>query len=382
VGARLLEGSARQLTCDVAVVGASLAGSAAAAALARGGADVLVLERARFPRPKICGEFLSHEALPVLERMGALADVLAASPERIERFALTRRDGRRAEAPLPAPVLSISRERLDAAVSKASADAGARVLFDETVVSIDGGLAHAFRLAGPSLDVAARVVVGAWGRYGPLDGRLGRAFFGRPAELFGFKKHLDGASASLAGRAVLHLFRGGYLGLSRIESGRVNLAALASPRVAKDAHHDFDVLLARLKDESPALRRDLEGLAPEPGPVLLSEPVHLGAHGPVARDVLLVGDAAGVIDPYTGTGMALALLTGEAAAAPILEFLARRLSAERLIAAHRAGWEEVARRRFFWSRAFRPFLAGGAAARLVVPAAGPLASLAARLTRG
>src|SRR5439155_23158800 len=134
-------------------------------------------------------------------------------------------------------------------------------------------------------------------------------------------------------------FDGGYLGLSRVEGGTVNLAALASPRVAKDAHHDLDVLLARLKSESPALARDLAGLVPEPGPVLLSEPVHLGAHGCVAKDVLLVGDAAGVLDPYTGTGMAAALLTGEAVAAPLLDFLARRIDAESLLAAHRARWE-------------------------------------------
>ena len=115
------------LRCDVAVIGGSLAGSAAAAALARGGADVLVLEKARFPRPKICGEFLSHEALPVLERMGALAEVSRAGPERIDRFAVVRTDGRSVEAPLAAPVLSISRDRLDAIVARAAEDAGARV---------------------------------------------------------------------------------------------------------------------------------------------------------------------------------------------------------------------------------------------------------------
>src|SRR6185369_15468936 len=127
----------------------------------------------------------------------------------------------------------------------------------------------------------------------------------------------------------------------------------ASPALAKEAHHDMDVLLARLQDESPALARDLEGLAPEPGPVLLSEPVHLGAHGAVAADVLLVGDAAGVLDPYTGAGMAAALLTGEAAAAPVLEHLRGRLAAPSLAGAHRRAYARSMRGRFFWSRAFR-----------------------------
>src|SRR5207237_406652 len=76
----------------------------------------------------------------------------------------------------------------------------------------------------------------------------------------------------LAGRAVLHVFAGGYLGLSRVEGGVVNLAALVTPALAKEAHHDFDVLLTRLCEGSAALAEDLDGLTPELGPVLLSEP--------------------------------------------------------------------------------------------------------------
>jgi len=366
----------------VAIVGGSLAGSAAAAALARAGVDVLVVEKARFPRPKICGEFLSYEALPALERLGALDAVKAARPETIESFALVGQDGRRVEARLAVPVLSLSRDRLDAVVSRAAEDSGARVLFGTPVVSLEGDLARGFRLEGPDLAVEARVVVGAWGRYAPLDGRLGRPFFRGPARLFGFKKHLRGAAPQLRGRAVLHTFPGGYLGLSLVEDGIVNLAALASPDLAKDAHHDLEVLLARLTSASPALERDLAGLTPEPGPVLLSEPVHLGPHGPVAKDVLLVGDAAGVLDPYTGAGMATALLTGEAAAAPIAAFLSGRIPSAALLDEHRRAHRRIAGARFFWARAFRPFFGGGAATRLLFPAAAPLAALAARLTRG
>jgi flavin-dependent dehydrogenase len=370
------------LRCDVAVVGGSLAGSAAAGALARAGVDVLVIEKARFPRPKICGEFLSYEALPALERLGAAAAVRGAGAETIDRFTVVRPDGRALESRLASPVLSLSRERLDAIVSRAAEDAGARFLFGSPVVSLEGDLGSGFRLEGPGLAVEARVVIGAWGRYAPLDGKLGRPFFGRPATLFGFKKHFCGPSAPLAGRAVLHVFPGGYLGLSRVEGGIVNLAALTSPALAKEAHHDFDVLLARLCERSPALSRDLDGLAPEPGPVLLSEPVHLGAHGAVARDVLLAGDAAGVLDPYTGAGMATALLTGEAAAEPVAAFLRGRLSPAALRDAHARRHREIAGARFFWSRVFRPFFGGGAATRLLLPAAAPLAALAARLTRG
>ena len=368
-------------SCDVAVVGGSLAGSAAAAALARGGAAVDVFEKAHFPRPKICGSFLSPEAEPTLHRLGVLGEIRAAGPETIRRFALVNPDGRRVEADLPSPVLSLSRTRLDALAAAAASRQGARIRFGAAVNSFEGNLRDGFRVKTAGEALAARVVLGAWGRYSPLDGRLGRGFFRREPSLIGFGKQLSGDGSRLAGRAVLHLFDGGYLGLSRVEGGWVNLAALARPSVARAAHHDFDELLARLKKESAALAADLDGLEPLSGPVLLSEPVHLGARRAVAGDVLLAGDAAGVIDPYTGTGMALALLTGEAAAAPILDFLADRLDAGELKREHERSHRAIAGRRFFYSRLFRSVFYGGLASRFIGPAAAPLAQRAVRLTR-
>jgi flavin-dependent dehydrogenase len=370
------------LACDVAVVGGSLAGSAAAAALARGGASVVVLERARFPRPKVCGCFLSDEALPVLGRMGVLEEVRNAGAQTIERFHLTRPDGRRVEARLPAPVLSLSRARLDSLASAGAERHGARLSFGTAVSSVEGTLQGGFRVRVTGGELAARVLLGAWGRYSPLDGRLQRDFFRSEPSLVGFGKQLAGSGSAFAGRAVLHLFAGGYLGLSPVEGGFVNLAALATPKVAQRAHHDFDALISRLKRESPSLAADLEGLSPVPGPILISEPVHLGRHGCVAGDVLLAGDAAGVIDPYTGTGMALALLSGEASAAPILEFLAGHLDADGLRREHERSYRTVAGRRFFWSRLFRSVFYGGVLSRLVGSSAAPLARLAVRLTRG
>lgn len=367
--------------CDVAVVGGSLAGAAAATALARAGARVVVLEKARFPRSKVCGCFLSHEALPILRKMGVEEELRKANPETITRFALVERGGQRVEADLPAPVLSISRERLDALTAAAAQRAGAQMRFGMTVLALEGDLSKGFLVRGVDWEVRARAVVGAWGRYSPLDGRLGRAFIRRKSSLFGFGKTLAGRGDHLANRAVLHFFEGGYVGLSRVEGGLVNLAALASRPVVHEAHDDLEGLRARLSRESAALAQDLEGLTAVPGPALVSEPVFLGDHGALAGDVLCVGDAAGVIDPYTGTGMSLALLFGDSAAAPLAAFLAGTLDAEGLRQEHLRRHREIAGRRFFYSRLFRPFFSGGALSRLIHPAAAPLARWAARVTR-
>ncbi len=372
------------MRAEVLVVGGSLSGASLAAFLARAGVDVLVVEKARFPREKICGEFLSHEALPLLDRLGVLSGLRARGAERISGFRVARAGGTPAAGRLPFEVLSVSRALLDTTLAEAAEKAGARFSFGSTVTGLEGSLAEGFRVTTPKSAFEARVVVGAWGRYSPLDGRLGRAFYGTPAPFFGFKKHLRGASAHLKDTVALHVFAGGYLGLSRIEPAdgeeepRVNLGALATPEVATRAHHNLDELLEDLIARSPALARDLDGLEREPGKPLVSEPVHLGARDASEKDVLFVGDAAGVLDPWTGTGMAHALLSGEAAAEPVAAFLAGRLVD--LPAEHGRAQRRLAGSRFFWSRAFRPFLMGRAA-RFVVPAAAPLATLAARLTR-
>ena len=369
---------------DTVVVGASLAGSAAALVLARSGARVAVVDKAIFPRPKTCGELLSPDGVAALARLGLDGEVRAAGAATIRRFALVRPDGGRVRGRLPAPALSLSRERLDAIVLD-GARASRRRLPPRRGGDVGRGKPRRrLHREDPGADTR--------GADGPR--RLGALLAARrpprPPVLRSARDALRvqevprsaSAGARLADHVVLHVFRGGYLGLSLVEEGRVSLGALATPAVAQEAHHDFDRLLARLSAESPALAADLAGLAPEPGPALVSEPVHLGARGAAWGDVLLAGDAAGVVDPYTGSGMALALRTGEAAGALLAEHAAGRVAAAALASEWARRWRAVTGSVFFFSRLFRPVFLGGFATRLVVPATAPLAGLAARLTRG
>lgn len=366
---------------DVLIIGGSLAGAAAAFPLARQGVRVRILEKARFPRPKICGEFLSPESFPVLARMGVLDSLRESGAETIERFEAYSPSGSSVSGELPAPVLSISRDVLDHRVLRAAEGAGAAVAFGETVMSFSGSLSRGFEVQTSKRLHHSRLLLGAWGRFSPLDPRIRNGSLEEIPALFGFKKHLEGESSFLQGRVLLHVFDRGYLGLSRIENGLVNLAALTVPDVAREAHHDFDRLLARLRSESAVLDRQLEKLRPLPGPVLVSEPVHLGPRRALAGDVLLAGDAAGVLDPYTGAGMSAALVTGEAAGARLARHLSGEIPRETLPGLWASEYDRVMKNRFLFSRLFRPVFVSRFAARLLHPLASPLAALAVRLTR-
>ncbi|MCC6133125.1 MAG: FAD-dependent monooxygenase, partial [Acidobacteria bacterium] len=157
---------------DVLIIGGSLAGAAAAFPLARQGVRVRILEKARFPRPKICGEFLSPESFPVLARMGVLDSLRESGAETIERFEAYSPSGSSVSGELPAPVLSISRDVLDHRVLRAAEGAGAAVAFGETVMSFSGSLSRGFEVQTSKRLHHSRLLLGAWGRFSPLDPRI------------------------------------------------------------------------------------------------------------------------------------------------------------------------------------------------------------------
>ena len=287
----------------MAVVGGSLAGAAAATVLARSGARVVVLEKAQFPRNKVCGCFLSHEAFPALRRMGIEEEELRkVNPEAITRFTLVQSSGEQVDAALPSPVLSISRHRLDALVSAAAESAPApRFASAPSVLFVEGNLSKGFVVRLDGQELHARAVVGAWGRYSPLDSRLGRSFLLRESSsLFGFGKTFAGKSDHLANRAVCISSKGDTSACLASREG-----SSISPRWPRAPWCTKRTTTSRAfwgasPGRAPRSREISKGLTPTPGPPLVSEPMFLGEHGALAGDVLCVGDAAGVIDPYTG----------------------------------------------------------------------------------
>lgn len=342
---------------DAVAVGAGPAGSAAATVLARGGRRVLLLEKDTFPRPKVCGEFLSSDALPSLERLGVRAAVESAGPERIERGSLHWLGGRSISFRLPAPAYGISRRIFDDLVARGAVAAGADTRFNARVLSVDretpGGFRVRFSQAQTEQEIRARFVIGAWGRWDALDRRLDRGFQLARSRYFGWNRDYEGDTARLAGQVRLYLFTGGYCGLSRVEGGGVNLAGVVSERVLRSQRASWEGVLAHARRSNAALDTDLTGLEPGPTGFLGTGPVFFTAKPPSEEGMLMAGDAAGVIDPFSGEGQAAALASGILAAQTIESALSRGLSAAEAASAYARAWKRSYGRRFTWSSVFR-----------------------------
>ncbi len=386
---------------EVLVVGAGPAGVAAAVALAAAGREALVVDRARFPRDKLCGDFMGPGAAAALGRLGLLPALAAAVARPLAGMRLTAEAAVRAGLPAvvgryaaPRPGLAAVRRDLDAALLAAARARGVPVLEGVRVVDLlrdrRGRVAGARALEGDGrpLDLRARLVIGADGRHSVVARRLGLA---RPAPR-GFRKFAVRAfwedpqalPAHAAAFGEMHLGHGGYCGLSALPDGRASVCVVtdgsALPRGRDALTCWYDARIAA----DPAVAARLAG-GRRLSPVECLGPLAVGAAGVVADGALLVGDAAGFYDPLTGQGMLAALRGAELAA----EVAARALARGDCSAADLAPYAAARRReltpRLWLDRLLqavvpRPRLAAALARRL---AANPgLADTLVRLTGG
>jgi flavin-dependent dehydrogenase len=344
-------------TFDAVVVGAGPAGSSAATVLADRGRSVLLLEKDVFPRHKVCGEFLSANALPSLGRIGVKEAVERATAERMTRGAIHLASGKAVPFALPAPAIGITRYRLDELLARRAREAGAEVRFNARVLSAERGEGGGFRVRcadrSAERDIEAAAVIGAWGRWDALDRTMERGFLRRRSLFFGWNRDFIGDTAFLEGEVRLYLFSGGYCGLSRVEEGAVNLAGVVSEEVWKRAGGGWPAVVDRARGGNPALERDLARMEPGPIGFLGTGPVFFTRKPPSENGLLMAGDAAGVIDPFSGEGQAAALASGILAGECAERLIAGELSRKECARVYLEEWRKRFARRFAWSAGFR-----------------------------
>ena len=298
---------------DAVVVGAGPAGSATALLLARGGARVLLLDRARFPRDKPCSEYLSPESTRVLARLGpdVLAAVASASPGRLTGMKIVAPSGASAVGRFTDFSYALPRTRFDAILRHAAEAAGAAVREGVKVDDLlfENGNVTGVRTRAPT---RARTGVGADGLRSVVARRLGMVRRSSPHRV-AFTAHVADAS-DVTDLGEMHVRPGGYVGLGPIGGGVTTVALVVPASQARRGRRFFEEL-----NRFPGLagRFDARNVV---RPLLATGPFAQWSRRPVSPDggALLVGDAADFFDPFTGQGIYSALRGAELAAAAIL----------------------------------------------------------------
>ena len=370
--------------------GAGPAGSVAATVLARGGARVLLLDRARFPRDKLCGDTMNPGTVAILRRLG-LTGGFEDGALPVDGMIVTGERGVRVRAAYGggARGLALLRRTLDAALLRGAIDAGARVeegvlvrgplLESDTPGARVRGVVIAGR-DGRDVRVPAPLVIAADGRRSRLALPLGLARHPRRPRRWAIGAYFDNV-AGVTSFGEMHVRRGRYLGIAPVPGASTNVclvvpAALrsgATPPLTA-ALDDPSRLLQQAIDADPDLRERFAGARMTAAPVVLG-PLAIDAAGAGVPGLLLAGDAAGFIDPMTGDGLRFAVRGGELAAEVALAALSRAVPRPHVRLARLRRREFAAKWRF--NRTLRRLVGRG----MTVEIAGLVASAAPWLLR-
>jgi flavin-dependent dehydrogenase len=340
---------------------------------------VLVLEQRANLGHKVCGEFISWEAQSTLQRLGLLADVQAAGPTSLARAVLTSRSGIAAGFDLARGSWGLSRKSLDTALADAAQTAGAELSMGVRVQRFDqvnGGYAIEARSNGRAIEIRCRAVIAACGRSSSAE-LPPRSRAAAEAGLVGIKRHYQ--NVSMPPQVELYFFKGGYIGLAPIEGGLVNLCLLANRQALEGAEKDPAELIEALAGRIPGIGNRLAGGEALDASPLAAAPVDLWRKADPWDSVACVGDAAAMIPPLAGDGIAAALRSVELCAPLAHAYLSGDLTLEAWEQAYRSSWHASFDRPLALARRLEAWLGRGVAADLLLGVGSILPPVARRL---
>lgn len=291
---------------DVIVIGAGIAGSSCALQLARQGHCTLLLDRQSFPRHKTCGEFMSPETKEMLEYLNI--QLQEVEPSTMDHAQIIMPQGGQIEAPLPGSAYGISRHELDRLLHKQAQAAGAEIITKATIVGIqlleDECYEVQVKQGNEQLSYRTKAVIGAYGTKKPR-GMTSPPETRDDTVYVGIKSHYSGLD--MPARVELYFCEGGYVGISPIENGYANVAALLTLDTVQGSGKSVTDILQAASETNGRLAARLEAGKPVQGTQVSIAPLHLSNVPEPWSQFPHIGDAMLMIPPLCGDGMSIAL---------------------------------------------------------------------------
>lgn len=354
---------------DVIIAGAGPAGTSAAIRLAQSGLRILLVEQKKFPRAKLCGEFISPECERHFQNLGVAEKMNWSGPAKITETVFYSARGHRVTIPSSwfggSAALGLSRAVMDDVLLRRAQDCGVSVLEGASISEpiLSGRDVHGAKIKvdGQEHEYRAPVTIDATGRARILTRKLKTGEPRSKAKLIAFKAHLRNTQVA-QNTCEIYFYPEGYGGLSSVEEGISNLCFIISAREVKRHYSNPEAVVREIVMKNRRAAYTLEHAETE-SEWLSASWEHFGRQQPSpAKGLLAIGDSAAFIDPFTGSGMLMAFESGELAADVIIR-QRNNLRGEALCAEYNADYL-----RKFDSRlricgllrraAFRPRLAG------------------------
>ncbi len=332
-----IKGKAVVESCENLVIGGGLAGLTSANLLAKNGQEVVLIEKKVFPFQRVCGEYISNEVRDFLFREDLFP--LDIQPSEINRFLFTDTNGNKTYMKLDLGGFGISRYVLDDFLVQRAKSNGVLVKEGIQVMGVEfDQKTDQFQVElSDGSEILANRVIGAFGKRSRLDKQLDRSFIKERSPYIGVKYHIR--TEAERDVVALHNFDGGYCGINAIEEGKFNLCYLGSRDQLRD-YGSIPELEEKVLWKNPILKQIFTG-----SEFLLEKPevineINFERKEPIENHILMIGDAAGLITPLCGNGMAMAIHAGKLAAEAILNGRSRAETEQRFEQSWRAAFEQ------------------------------------------
>ncbi|MBC7523697.1 MAG: tryptophan 7-halogenase [Flavobacterium sp.] len=316
---------------QIIIAGGGLAGLIAGIHLRKHNFDVLIIEKNDFPKHKVCGEYISNEVLSYLNFLDL--DIDSLHPKKIDTLDFSLVSGKTIRSKLPLGGFGISRYQLDYYLYQKALNLGCCIT-KETVVDIN--------FSNPLFEVitnqnryTAAVVLGAFGKRSNLDVKFKRKFISKSAHWLGVKAHYEvDFPDDLVG---LHHFRGGYCGVSKVETNLVNICYLSNYETFKK-YKNIEEYQDKVVCENPNLKKILDNaILKFEKPISISQ-ISFDKKQCVENHILMIGDTAGLIHPLCGNGMAMAIHSAKLASETVIDYLSNSISREQMELQYENKW--------------------------------------------
>ncbi len=295
----------------------------------------MLFEKKSFPFHKVCGEYISNEVLPFLESLGI--DIAELQPARINQFLLTSPTGNALSAPLDLGGFGISRYTLDNYLANKAKKAGVKIYEQTAVQHLQFNQDKFLLQLSNGQHYETDLVIGSYGKRTNLDRQLNRRFFTKSSPYVGVKYHIKYNFPK--DLIALHNFKDGYAGISAIEEDKYCFCYLTT-RANLKAAGSIKNMETQILAQNPYLKaifKEAQFLYLQPE--VINE-ISFAPKSCVENHVLLCGDAAGLITPLCGNGMAMAMHSGKILTDHLIKFVAGEYSRSQLELAYTKSWEQ------------------------------------------
>lgn len=327
------------------VIGGGLAGLTNAILLQRAGLSVMLFEEKKYPFHRVCGEYISNEVIPFLQKHELFPEDL--QPSSINQFHLSAISGNSLKMSLDLGGFGISRHAFDLWLSRKASEAGVEIIhqrvmssnYQEDQFSIEDKSGNTYQ---------SKLVIGAFGKRSLLDKNLNRPFIKKRSPYVGVKYHIK---TDVVGNdeIALHNFKGGYCGVSRVENDVYNLCYL-SARSNLKRYGSIPGMENALLYQNPHLKKifiNSEILFDRPE--VINE-ITFEKKEPIYNHILMSGDSAGMITPLCGNGMAMAIHSAKILSQLIVENMSSGFNRSKLEREYTSEWNNLFSKRLWAGR--------------------------------